>query len=224
MLSFLREQETRDSQVQGTDKPAKAGPSPELQQQEYITVSAQNNNVRKSTMLLAVLFVMGLLCLWFMIKKSAPQTASASATGTEETQIERAIAQLTGIKSEMFSRMDEIVKKFYEFSNVLQVQVNELVKNPFELELFLAKLKGKTIAQENFNIDTEMLRKQQLKQQAKNLQLGSIMQSEQGNCCMINDKILYKGDSINGLQVTQIDNNSVKLESQGVEIVLKLSE
>ena len=38
--------------------------------------------------------------------------------------------------------MGEIVKKFYEFSDVVQVKVNELVKNPFEVEGFAKNLKA----------------------------------------------------------------------------------
>jgi hypothetical protein len=41
---------------------------------------------------------------------------------------------------------------------------------------------------------------------------------------MINDRILYERDSIRGFKVRQISDSFVKLESEGVEIVLKLSE
>ena len=56
------------------------------------------------------------------------------------------------------------------------------------------------------------------------LQLLSIMQSDQGNCCMINDRILYEGDSIRGFKVCRIGDSFVKLKYEDVEIVLKLSE
>ena len=238
MLSFLREQEIEDSSTQEMSNPAGPGRFTEKQTQvqEYLTVAAKSKDVRKSTILLAVLFGIGLLCLLFMIKKSSPQTASAETVNTEETQIEMAITRLTGVKSEMFNSMDEIVNKFYEFSNVLQVQVNELVKNPFELELFLASLRGKASSEgKNLSIEAEMI----LRQQMKDLQLWSIMQSEQGNCCMIDDKILYKGDTIKGFKVIEIGDNFVKLrhdfqdndngehsanQPEDVEIVLKLSQ
>jgi len=41
---------------------------------------------------------------------------------------------------------------------------------------------------------------------------------------MIDDRILYEGDSIRAFKVCQIGDSSVKLESEGMEIVLKLSE
>jgi len=230
MLSFLREQGDKNPLGQ---KPA-AGqvdskaledapgqPSP----QEYFTVAAQSKNVRKSTILVAVLFGIGLLCLWFMIKKSTPQAAAGSSTDTQETQIEAAIARLTGVSSEMFSRMDQIVNKFYEFSNVLQVQVNELVKNPFELEMFLSNLRGKIdVPQEDIDANADMVRGQQIGQKASGLQLLAICQSQQRNSCMIGDKILYVGDSVKGFRVTQIGDNFVKLKWQGPDVDTAPSE
>jgi len=253
MLSFLREK--GDASIMHTPTPADpqmqpegagSGTSKEAQNQEYLTVAAKGKNVRKSTMLVAALFCIGLLCLWFMIRKSTPQTALASANDKDQTQIEVAIAQLTGANSEMFGRMDKIVKKFYEFSSVLQVQVNELTKNPFELELFLNPLSGTINAEPEDSvseINAEMFRQQQIRQKAKQMQLKSIikMQAEQSACCMIDDKILYEGDLINGFRVVRIGDNFVKLKwwdaevdtmpsaiqsnhSDEQKIVLKLSE
>jgi len=225
MLPFMREQELEDSSLQ--KPPAAGGTATDgaEEEQEYLTVAGHNKNARKSTTLLAALFVIGLLCLFFMIKKSTPETTTAAAVNAEQVQIETAIARLTGVKSEMFDRMDKIVKKFYEFSDVQQVNVNELAKNPFKREIFLGSLRNiSDIEEGDSDIDIEMMRKQQLKQQAKNMQLLSIMQSEQGNCCMIDDRILYKGDSIKGFNVKQIGDSFVKLDSKGVEIILKLSE
>jgi len=243
MLSFLREQGAEELSAQ---KPAAGQIDSEISKdapdqpssQEYFTVAAQSKNVRKSTILVAVLFGIGLLCLWFMIKKSTPQTATGSPTDTQETQIEAAIARLTGVSSELFSRMDQIVSKFYEFSDVLQVQVSELVKNPFELEMFLRNLRGKVDAQDDIDIDAEMIRQQQIRQKAKDMQLYSISLSDQGNWCSIDNESLREGDLIKGFKVTEISANIVKLEwwgekgnsapsaaqSKGLEIVLKLSE
>ena len=225
MLSFLRDQSLEDLPAQKkTSKTAGKSPgdgTDKSQESEYLTVATQKKRVRKSTTLLAVLFIIGLLCLWFMIKKSTPKAASAASVETEETLIETTIARLTGVKSKIFNRMDEIVKKFYEFSDVPQVKVNELAKNPFEVETFSANLREKPGAE---GIDAKKLWQQQIRYKSKGMQLLSIMQSNQGNCCMIDDRILYEGDSIRGFKVRQISDSFVKLESEGVEIVLKLSE
>jgi len=249
MLSFIREERPGEPSGQKPPRPGQAGRTPadgagelkrnEVQghpqtqenalgkQQEYLTVAARGKNVRRSTILLAGLFILGLLCLWFMIKKSSPQTATASLeqVSTEETQIEMAITQLVGVRSEMFNRMGEIVKKFYEFSDVQQVKVNELVKNPFKHEIFLGNLKEKSDAEKgNFGVNTEIMRQAQLRQQTKDMQLLSIVATDAGKCCVIDDRRLYEGDSIRGFNVRQIGDSAVLLESDGVEIILKLSE
>ena len=240
MLSFLRDQGREDAstnQPAAADRRAEHKAPENAQSQEYFTVAARNKSARKSTTLVAILFGTGLVCLGFMIKKSAPKTASA-APAAEETKIETSIARLTGVSSEMFSRMDQIVKKFYEFSDVFQVQVNELVKNPFALEMFLSSLKAKVdTPQKDLTVDAEMIIQQQLRKQAKDMTLVSIMRSDRGNCCMINDTILHQGDSIRCFKVAEIGDSFVKLkwnseqdseslasQSQDLEIVLKLSE
>jgi hypothetical protein len=228
MLPFLRDQNSGDSPTQkpaATDGRTADGTERPQEHEEYLTVATQKKQVRKSTTVLAVLFVVGLLCLWFMIKKSTPQTASAEDANTEETQIEIAIARFTGVRSEMHNRMDEIVNRFYEFSNVPQVHVDELVKNPFKLEMFLANAwPGPDADEEALEIDAEMLWQRQIGQKAKDMQLSSIMQSNQGICCMINDKILYEGDPIGSFKVHQIGASFVKLKCEDIEIVLKMPE
>jgi hypothetical protein len=190
-------------------------------QQGYLTVTAQDKNARRSTTLLVGVFILGLLCLLFMIKKSLPQTAAASSgqERTEEAQIETAITQLVGVRSEMFDRMGEIVKKFYEFSDVQQVKVDELVKNPFRYEIFVGSLKEKSDTEKGYlGTSAEMM------MQTKNMRLLSIVSTNSGKCCIIDDKRLYEGDSIGGFNISQIGDSTVSLESNGVEIVLKLSE
>ncbi len=238
MLSFMREQSFEDLPA---EKKSAAGQTPadgkqSASAQEFLTVATHSQRVRRSTTLLAVLLVAGLLCIWFMVKKTSPQ--GARAADANETDIASAISRITGVRSEMFDRMDEIVSKFYEFSQVLQVGVNELVKNPFELESFLAGLKAKAEAAEQvLQIDPDVVRRQQMEKQAGDLQLQSIMQSDRGGCCMIDGKIIYMNDSIGNFTVTQIGANFVKLQwnpkedsarfpagSDKAQIVLKLLE
>jgi len=223
MLSFLQDQNSEELPAE-QKKNAAAGKKvstdgvDKSQESEFLTVASHGKQVRKTTKLLAVIFIIGLLCLGFMIIKSSPDAASAANDQTEQTKVETAIARLTGVKTQMFNRMDEIVNKFYEFSDVPQVKVNELAKNPFELDT----------ASGNSGIenkpDARALWQQQLKQNSKGMQLWSIMQTHQGNRCMIDDEILAVGDSIRGFKVIQIGDKFVKLESDGVQIELKLSE
>ena len=56
------------------------------------------------------------------------------------------------------------------------------------------------------------------------MQLVSIMQSDKGICCMINNKILYEGDLIEEMTVKHIEDNKVTLELEGMEVVLKMAD
>jgi preprotein translocase subunit SecG len=247
MLSFLREQSNVDLPAQKPDAAAETASSDgteKSQEREYLTVAASEKRTRKSTILLAVLFIIGLLCLGYMIKKSTPQVVSAAPNVPEESELEAAVARLIGIKSEMFNGMGEIVDKFNEFSDVLQIKVGELVKNPFKLEVLSANVKEESRVEIKVpEIDAEMAQRQQVIQKAKEMKLLSIMQSDQSDqsdrrkCCMIGDKILYEGGYIREFKVCQIGDNFVRLEwnpgrssgseetqSEPVVIVLSLSD
>jgi len=204
--------------------------------QEYLTVAANSQNLRRSTALVAVLVGIGLVCLLLMIRKSQPQAASAGEVQGDQTKIEAAISRLTGVRSEMADRMDEIVRKFYEFSDVVQVKVDELVKNPFEVEGFAKDLNTAATGNDP-QVQAELIRRQRLQQQASTLKLLSIMRSDQGDCCMINDQILRAGEVIEGFRIARIGGNAVELlwlpegatgadvsSTDEMKIVLKLSE
>ena len=219
MLSYMKEQSMASAAGQNNGRAA----------QEYLTVASRGKRVRKTTFLLLALFTMGLVSILLMIKKTSPASAGAAETTDSQTQIEKAIEHLTGIKTQVFNRMDEIINKFYEFSDVQQVGVEQLSRNPFMHDSSWGSLR-KTADPTESDADAErLLREQRLKKQAKELRLLSIMHSAQGDCCMINDRILYEGDTINNFKITDIQDNSVTLlsygsEPQNVEIVLKLSE
>jgi preprotein translocase subunit SecG len=240
MLSFLRDQggvSAPSRKGDATGKGSANGVEPS-QEEKFLTVAAHEGRTRRSTILLAVLFIAGLLCLWFMIKKSTPSAAMATTTGpTEEAKLEAALARLTGFKSEIFNGMDEIVKKFYEFSNVLQIQVSELAKNPFSSEFFMRNKKEESKVERAPQMDMATIWREEIQKKAEALQLVSVVQSDQGTCCMIGDKILREGDSIQEFKVQQIGDDFVKVEwapeqderppgteSEHIEIVLKLSK
>ncbi len=216
MLSFLREQGSGDL-------PGNEGAGPGQQDanmpgrgetQEYLTVAANSKNLRRSTILVAILVAIGLVGLGYMIRKSQPQAASARTGDEDETKIEAAIGRLTGVSSEMVSRMDEIVDKFYEFSDVDQVGVTELVKNPFQVEAFMGAVKDQGATEQDEKARAALIRREMIKKRAANLALLSVMRSEDGNACMINDRILRQGDTIEGFVITEIAANSVKLAWQ----------
>jgi preprotein translocase subunit SecG len=213
MLSFMREQGAGNQKKNGgQDQPKGSEDAGSL---EYLTVAATSKNLRKSTILVAILVSIGLICLWFMIRKSQPQSAAAKQSDEEQSQIEVAIGRLTGVSSEMISKADQILKKFYEFSGVLQVQVNDLAKNPFEVEGFAKDMKSEVSPQGDAGAEAALVRRQRLKQRAASLSLLSVMESGQASSCMVNDKLLRQGDTIEGFVITRIGGDSVELAWKG---------
>lgn len=222
MLSFLKDERNKNSAT-STDQPAQpvdaAGPDGQVSREEDFLVPAEHGkNTKQSTLVLITLFVVGALCVWFMIKKSTPGSAGA-APNPEEAKIEAAIAQLTGIQSEVTNKVDDIVGRFSQISEVDQVNVTELKKNPFRRDLVLGAAEPPTTAA----ADLESMRRDEVKRQAGKLQLLSIMNSSQGGCCMINDKLLNVGQSIEGFVVTKITEDCVELTNNGVPIQLKMA-
>ncbi len=218
MLSFMKDGQTEGKKIaadgisepNGVDSPQSGG------DQDFLTTAQHGKNLKHSTITLALLFTVGALCIWFMIKKTTPSAASAG-TSTEEAQIESAIAQLTGIKTEMDTHVGQIVDKFYEFSEIEQIRVGELKKNPFEHELGIVDLTG-------LDPGREILLREEINRKSLGLQLWSIMASDEGGCCMINDKVLYVGDSLDGFTVKRITQRQVELDADGIPVILKMSE
>jgi preprotein translocase subunit SecG len=211
MLSFMREQGGSGASGKGRRGGQADGQASDGNAQEFLTVATNRNKLRKSTILVAILVTIGLVCLWFMIRKSQPESASAQQVDEEETLLEAAIGRLTGVSSEMVDKMDRIVNKFYEFSDVFQVQVSELVKDPFEVEIFAKDIKDQVVSNED---TAALIQERRMKEQAATLQFLSVMQSDDGNACMINDRILREGDQIAGFVVTRIGGDFVLLTWQ----------
>lgn len=222
MLPFMKETEGQVEPGQPPEgQPGSAGTLPGSQ--EFLTVADRGKNVRNSTMFVAILFGLGVLGVWFMVQKTKPSAAAAAEIASGEAEIEVAISRLTGVSTEMMTRMDEVVNKFYEFSEVHQVQVNELCKNPFALETSATEVPEKEA--EDKQSEEEKVRKalaQQMAGEAKVLSLVGIMEAGNGHRCMIGDDILSQGDTAGAFKVVSIRANAVELEWIPVGVDLSL--
>jgi hypothetical protein len=221
MLSFLKDERNKNAAAP-VDQPAQpvdqTNPDGQVSREEdFLVPTEHGKNTKQSTLILVVLFVVGALCVWFMIKKSTPASANA-APNPEEAKIEAIVTQIIGIKTES-DKVDDIVGRFSQISEVDQVNVTELKKNPFRRDMVLGAAEPPVPAA----ADLESVRREEIKRLAGKLQLLSIMNSAQGGCCMINDKLLTVGQSIEGFLVTKITEDSVELTNNGVPTLLKMA-
>jgi hypothetical protein len=189
----------------------------------FVTTTSREKSIKNGTIIFAVVFCASLVCLWFMIKKTTPQAAMAKTASEDSMQIENAIAKVTGTKAEFFKGIDNVVSKFHEFSSVLQIKVGELQKNPFEHQQYNATSISSEQNQADSATDRERAAKSALEKDAGGMQLLSIMSESNGYSCMINDKMLKKGDMIDGWRIVAITSKSVELSAQGMQKVLKIS-
>ncbi len=207
MLDFIKEDaQNSDDQTQDLVQDQETE-----DQQDFLTVAQHGKAVKQSTIILGVLFVAGAICLWFMISKTTPSDASA-AVSNEEMQIEAAIAQITGIRNEMDEKLNDVGGIFDNFSDVDQIGVNELKKNPFMSDVgFIPDVEDEDQLIE-FTTESE-------------LQLWSISVAPgQKSCAMIDDAIVYVGDTINGYKVEKIESKFVELLGNGRRVRLKMDE
>jgi preprotein translocase subunit SecG len=211
MLSYLKDgnQVPASSDMPGSDQAA-------CSTEDYLTVSGQSQKVRRSTMILAVLFAVGALGLWLMVKKTTPATANAEPS-QNQVQLETALAQLDSMKAEIDSQMNSVSGRFYQFNNVDQVGVEELKKNPFirgEMESVSGTSGNGSQQQEQIQQEAQVI--------SMGLELWSITATPKGMCCMIDDKVLYQGDTYRNMTVKSITEKAVTLEYKGTDVELKM--
>ena len=210
MLSYLKEEKSvpASSNMEADDGSATTA-------QDYMTVSGHGQKLKQSTIALAVLFGIGVLGIFLMVKKTTPTSANAQ-TAQDSSQLDQALAQLKTMQSEMDTQMNSVAGRFYQFTNVEQVAVDELKKNPFQLELDYTTTGNSNPSQ----------KREQIQQEAQVLSMGlelwSITATPKGMCCMIDDKVLYEGDTYKDMTVKTITPEIVTLTYKDVDIQLKL--
>lgn len=172
---------------------------------DYLLPAEHAKHLRQSTIILIVLFAVGAVVVWFMIKKISPQALLATGPSKAEESVDNYVKLVSGMEAEFSSAVDDLMGKFNQFSDVEQVGVRDLTKNPFKTDLAVS-------AVVNLPSDNEMFVKE-AEQKARALQLWSIsvMESPEKSCCMINDKLLYTGDVIKDFIVTHIEEKFVEI-------------
>ncbi|MBW8034319.1 MAG: hypothetical protein FVQ79_01225 [Planctomycetes bacterium] len=218
MMSFMRQESESDvTSANGSDGKDVSGRDGESQD-DYLLPSNNVKNVKRNTMVLGVFFVAGILSLVFMINRVNPSTANG-AISDDALQIESAVANLSGIQTEMGSKLTEVVSKISSLSDIEQVEVDQLQKNPFRhssvanFDMVELDMGGKSQSSFGQRVTKKV-----------DLRLWTIMSSGKGRSCMINNEILYEGDSISGFRVKRIGDDFVELSSNGASVLLRMSK
>jgi preprotein translocase subunit SecG len=214
MLSFQKEEKIHPA-VGETEMPVAQQESSAEHKDDYLTVAGHEKKLKQSTIILMAVFVVGALGVWMMIRKAVPSVAAAAQKKDEVAEIEMAVAQLNGMQNEVNSQMKNVTARLNHLSEVGQIAVEDLRKNPFMREEPSDRMNADSPAQKQFL-------EEQARRNAAVLQLWSITASPRGARCMINDKLLHPGDKIEGFSIKEIRTASVIVEQNGIQVELKM--
>jgi hypothetical protein len=215
MLSFLKEGQLKPLGGEPTLPPIE-GQQAGSTQSDYLTVAGHGKKLKQSTALLIIVFAVGTAGVWLMIRKAAPSQADAAQKKNEVADIASAVAQLNGMQNEVTSQMKSVNTRLNHLKQVGQVGVEDLRKNPFIIDATAEAVNTSNAAQKQM---LESL----MRAKAASFELWSISASPRGISCMINDKVLYTGDHIEGFLVKEIRATSVLVEQNGIQAELKIN-
>ncbi len=175
--------------------------------QDFLVPSSSGKKVKYSTVILGVVFLVGAALLFFMITKFGPGEAKAGLS-EDELKIESAIAKLSGSKVAINDRMNNIVDRISSLSEVEQVSVDELKRNPFK--------------QDSDGVDVGSFSESDIS--ASGLRLWSVMESSGEKSCMINERLYQVGDRVGNYTVKRIGEGFVELTAGQMVLVLRMSK
>lgn len=217
MLSFMQDDSSQipaSAAMQAEISPDGGGASPG---QDYIKPVEYGKSVKKGTLILAVIFLAGGAGVWLMIKKAGPSIASGA--GKESVQkIDEVLSQFSTFRTQVSTEMDRVAVRLNQASQLGQIQVEDLKKNPFRQEFSLDR------GSKDLSAVQMQQHKEDMRRRAMAYQLWSITENIENPCCMINDKVLFTGDVIGGFTVKKISNGSVVLEFEDITVELKMPQ
>ncbi len=180
--------------------------SPDSGGQDYLAPSSTGKKVKYSTVILGVVFLVGAASLFFMITKFGPNEANAGISD-DEMKIEAAITRLSGSKTKINSRMNEIVDRISSLSKVEQVSVDQLKRNPFVKD---SEGVGASSPDDDYR--------------GLELKLWSIMYSGGVKSCVINGRLYQVGGRVGDFTVKRIGGEFVELDAGQSVLVLRMSK
>lgn len=219
MLSYLKNDQNQIPAASELENGPDVQTESSSEVSEYLSCAQRGKTVKQGTIVLVLLFAVGAGSIWWMIKKSSPATAQA-ASDESAMQIEKVLAQLSSYQTEANGQMDSVLRRFHQSSEIGQIEANELKKNPFRREVPAASEEPV----EDLSQSQQAMLQDEVGRQAGRLQLWSISARDRNSCCMINDKVLYVGNEIEGFKILKIEPHRVIVGRDGFQVELKIQE
>lgn len=188
---------------------ADAGNQDEVPSQDFLVPSSSGKKVKYTTIILGVVFLIGAASLFLMIKKIGPSDAQA-APSQEELKIESAIQKLSGSKAAITGKMNAIVDRISRLTDVDQISVEDLKRNPFVLDNSYSGVDVSDLIDKKRTGDG-------------GLSLWSVMDTGNQMRCIINGRAYNVGDQVGEYNVKSITEKYVELDAGDGLLVLRMS-
>ncbi|MCF7955817.1 MAG: hypothetical protein K9M75_08455 [Phycisphaerae bacterium] len=188
---------------------ADAGGRDEAHSEDFLVPSSSGKKVKCSTIILGVVFLVGAASLFLMIKKIGPSQAQA-APSQDDLKIESAIQKLSGSKAAITGKMNAIVDRISRLTEVDQVSVEDLKRNPFVLDNSFGGVDVSDLIDKKRTGDG-------------GLSVWSIMDSGDQMRCIINGRAYNVGDQVGDYTVKSITEKYVELNTGESVLVLRMS-
>jgi hypothetical protein len=205
----------------GEDKPAAGGGTA----QRPLGIPQRIN---KGNLLLAGLFVTGMVCIYMLRLQGGPSQASAEQSKTQE-QVDNVLARITASKgtSQLAAeKYKDVINTFYYEAQNRQIPLSALGGNPFVFTrggaVTQAGRSAPATGQEAGPTESEPQEYAQALKEIKKLSLQTILTGSSGSAAMISNNLLAEGQMICGWTVTKIRSNEVMFTWKDKTYVLGL--
>lgn len=205
---------------------------------ELTSMKPPSKLLNQGTLLIVGLFVIGAVSLFAMRVGQADITGRIVSQDIE-AKIEQALIKLSrpdaldkgdalapGNMDKTLSDMDQFVEMFVHDSTEQQVPLRYVKKNPFVLPVYKSsqpEVAGRDPSEEEKERQRQA-RKTQLEMELGGLELRSVLQSAGNPIAIIGEGFYQQGQSVGSFTITQIDQLSVMLTSEGYEFKLEMKE
>jgi hypothetical protein len=168
----------------------------------------------RSTLVMFFILVVGAGGLYFMYRQAGPKSAGAAVTKDAVDAHQTISTFLSGgdasVRSmeKLLKNTEKVVQQFVKYPSLTQIPLADLRTNPFRQHEDVTKTDTGPTSEELEKARREKERQAALKS-VQELQLQSIMFSDNRRACMINNSLYREGQQIDDFTVDKISPQSV---------------
>jgi hypothetical protein len=222
----MNEQQDHTENANFEESPAEAMPTGEEAMETGFEAAPEHSPQKSALLLLVLIVLVGGGGIYLMRMKAGPAAAQASPETTEAQQTVNEFLNdggknLTQMK-DMLRNTEKVVQGFLQYPTMTQVKLEELKTNPFEAPRPKdvkptedpAEI-ARRAAIEKARVAALEKERSEVRTAASQLQLQSILYSDNRGTCMIGGRAYAQGKQVNGFTIEEIGRTFVVVNKTG---------